>query len=91
MALAIISLPVPCMSAAIARMYSKAIRPRKIAGRCVLEAEHQGRLGRGEMIAAEVEFIGHVALAGVDVLAVEVSLAAAVHRAARGSGGSTWS
>ena len=73
--LAIIILPMRWTSSAMPRTYSKAIRPRKIAGRCVLGREDQRRVGRGEMVAAEIELVGHVALAGVDVFAVQAALA----------------
>ena len=46
-------------------------------GRLVLVGrEDQRRLGGRKMVAAEIEFVGHVALAGVDVFAVQVALAA---------------
>ena len=82
-ALAIISLSMPCMSRAMARTYSKAISPRKIAGWRVSGEKRQRRVGGGEVVAAEIEFVGDVAFARVDVLAVQVAARPAGRRAAR--------
>ena len=38
-------------------------------------AETERRVGGGEMVAAEIEFVGHVAFARIDVLAVQVGCA----------------
>ena len=64
-------------------------RPAEDGRSMVASRGRAGRLGGREVVAAEVELVGHVALARIDVLAVEVALAARARRTARGSSGST--
>ena len=49
--------------------------------------EDQWRLGGGEVIAAEIQLVGHVALARIDVFAVQVAVSLRAHRVSRGCAG----